>query len=488
MREVYSMPFSHEEIFSGEAGEKIPYHRMYGKQYCVPALTVYTPDELDELHTAAEAVDAIYSKVMRFIQRYMPDSFLEHPLGIHPGLIAAARMEAVTGGITRQDWIIGEAGLKCIENNTDTPTGIPESAALEHILIGRTEDHTWTAPSVHMDARIRDCFRSWLTFYAEQGLEGPVTFTSYGDHVEDRTNTAYLMERCREAGYEVLYAPLEELEIVPGEALYHQGCEIRLLYRLYPLEYLIGDRDETTDVDIGAALIELVREGQLGLMNPVQHVLMQSKGFMAALWSLYERNEQTPEYCGFTLFDEAEMEVISRYLLPTYFTAEPFEQSDVPYVAKSYWGREGRGTILLDHQAVQDQADVVDTNANKNADTATNTQAHSLSNLKRELESDITGDIPVVLNRYDDEDEEVTAYYANQPKVYQQLVPMEQAVIQTEDGEYHGYVLTGVFVIGGRFAGMLPRVGEKVTGDMAYYCAAAVREPMNDEEEKEWKS
>lgn len=464
MREVYSLPFSHEEIFSGEAGEQIPYHRMYGKQYCVPALTVYTPEELEELQTATEAVDAIYSKVMRFIQRYMPDSFLEHALGIHPGLITAARMEAVTGGITRQDWIIGEAGLKCIENNTDTPTGIPESAALESILIGRTEDQTWTAPSMHMDARIADCFRSWLSFYAEQGLEGPVTFTSYGDHIEDRTNTAYLMERCREAGYEVLYAPLEELEIVPGEALYHQGREIRLLYRLYPLEYLIGDRDETTGVDIGAALIELVREGQLGLMNPVQHVLMQSKGFMAAIWSLYERNEQTPEYCGFTLFDEAEMEVISRYLLPTYFTAEPFEQSDVPYVAKSYWGREGRGTILLDHQA------------------------DSLSHVERQLESDITGDIPVVLNKEDDEDEEVAAYYENQPKVYQQLVPMEQAVIQTEDGEYSGYLLTGVFVIGGRFAGMLPRVGEKVTGDMAYYCAAAVREPMNDEEEKEWKS
>lgn len=471
MREVYSMPFSHEEIFSGEAGEQIPYHRMYGKQYCVPTLTIYTPEELGELRAATEAVDGIYIKVMRFIQRYMPDSFLEHPLGIHPGLIPAARMEAVTGGITRQDWIIGEAGLKCIENNTDTPTGIPESAALESILIGRTEDQAWTAPSMHMDARIQDCFRSWLSFYAEQGLEGPVTFTSYGDHVEDRTNTVYLMERCREAGYEVLYAPLEELEIVQGEALYHQGREIRLLYRLYPLEYLIGDRDEATGVDIGAALIELVREGRLGLMNPVQHVLMQSKGFMAAIWSLYERNEQTPEYCGFTLFDEAELEVISRYLLPTYFTAEPFEQSDVPYVAKSYWGREGRGTLLLDHNEVQEPVDVVDTNRDTGTDKNTN-----------------TADGSTLLNKEDDEDEEVAAYYENQPKIYQQLVPMEQAVIQTEDGEYSGYLLTGVFVIGGRFAGMLPRVGEKVTGDMAYYCAAAVREPLNDEEEKEWKS
>ncbi|MDQ0723738.1 glutathionylspermidine synthase [Paenibacillus sp. W4I10] len=457
MRQVVQLPFSHEEVFQGETEQQIPYHRMYGKQYCVPALTVYSPSEVQELRTAAEAVDGIYCKVMRFIQQYMPDSFLEHQLGIHPGLIPAARMEMVTGGITRQDWIIGEAGPKCIENNTDTPTGIPEAAALENILVGLAEPAALTAPSAEMDARIQACFKMWLEFYAEQGLQGPVTFTSFGEHVEDRTNTEYLMRRCQEAGYEVFYAPLDELEIVPGEALYHRGREINLLYRLYPLEYLIDDRDETTGVDIGAALLELVREGRLGLMNPVQHVLMQSKGFMAAIWSLYERNEQTPEYCGFTLFDGAEMDVISRYLLPTYFSAEPFELNATPYVAKSYWGREGRGTLLLDGSAVQEEE-----------------SAHD-STLK-------------VKDQAKEDEEEITAYYENQPKIYQQLVPMEQVVIETENGAYSGYLLTGVFVIGGRLAGVLPRVGEKVTGDMAYYCAATVRERMNDEEEKEWRT
>lgn len=217
-------------------------------------------------------------------------------------------------------------------------------------------------------------------------------------------------------------------------------------------------------MDIGVALLDLVREGRLGLMNPVQHVLMQSKGFMAAIWSLYERNEQTPEYCGFTLFDEAEMDVISRYLLPTYFSAEPFELSAIPYVAKSYWGREGRGTLLLDGET----------------DNAFGKQDIEYS-LSEKLESNLATGAT-------DEDEEITAYYENQPKIYQQLVPMEQAVIETKDGAYSGYLLTGVFVIGGRLAGILPRVGEKVTGDMAYYCAATVRERMNDEEEKEWRT
>jgi hypothetical protein len=68
----------------------------------------------------------------------------------------------------------------------------------------------------------------------------------------------------------------------------------------------------------------------------------------------------------------------------------------------------------------------------------------------------------------------IAAYYEGQPKIYQRLWPMQSAEVQTEEGLFHGYVLTGIFVIGGRFAGVLPRIGEKVTGDMAYYCAAAV--------------
>lgn len=75
MRQVVQLPLSHEEVFQGETEQQIPYHRMYGKQYCVPALTVYSPSEMQELRAAAEAVDGIYCKVMRFIQQYMPDSF-----------------------------------------------------------------------------------------------------------------------------------------------------------------------------------------------------------------------------------------------------------------------------------------------------------------------------------------------------------------------------------------------------------------------------
>ncbi|MNN39207.1 Glutathionylspermidine synthase [compost metagenome] len=74
----------------------------------------------------------------------------------------------------------------------------------------------------------------------------------------------------------------------------------------------------------------------------------------------------------------------------------------------------------------------------------------------------------------DDEELEIRSYYNNQPKIYQQQVSLEEAAILTEDGPYSGYLLTGAYVIGGKYSGLLPRIGGQITGDMAFFCPAVV--------------
>ncbi len=473
MRTIRQMPYDHDELFNGEISCRIPYHRMYGKSYCVPALTMYEETELTELQAAAEAVHSIYRKVQHFVQRYMPDEYLVERLGIHPGLLRAARMEVAPDGITRQDWIVGEAGIKCIENNTDTPTGIPEAAYLEGKLLeilneggGSREDTALVGPSSGMDEAIRCAMTDLIHFYSSRGLGTKVYFTCYDWHIEDQTNTKYIMRLCEQAGFEVVYAPLEELEIIPGEGLYHRGESIYILYRLYPLEYLIDDREEDTGLEVGQALMDMVADGKIGLINPPQHMITQSKGFTATVWSLHERNEQTPEFCGFRLFDDRELEVIRTYLLPTYFEPTVFVQNKEPYVAKGIWGREGKGTHLFEPADTENKLEV-----------PVLTEPALTEQWAKLVPSNDSGDpneADVPLTPEQEEAAHIAAYYESQPKIYQRLWPMQSAEVQTEEGLYHGYVLTGVFVIGGRFAGILPRIGEKVTGDMAYYCAAAV--------------
>lgn len=57
---------------------------------------------------------------------------------------------------------------------------------------------------------------------------------------------------------------------------------------------------------------------------------------------------------------------------------------------------------------------------------------------------------------------------------------MEPVSVTTTEGTFDGYLLTGAFVIGGQFAGLLPRIGGKVTDNLACYCAAAVDPSVSD--------
>ncbi|WP_195574178.1 glutathionylspermidine synthase family protein [Paenibacillus sp. 1001270B_150601_E10] len=437
MASIMNLPYKHDEVFQGEVAARIPYHRMYGKQYCLPSLTVLESHESQAIAEAAYWVDRIYWKVLRFVQRYMPDTFLIEQLGLHPALIDSARIEVPFHGVSRQDWILHEHGLKCIENNTDTPTGIPETAYLAEALVEGYTDYC--TASKDMRNHIQQAFRHLIDYYQQQGLDGGIAFTCYDSHLEDLTNTMYLLHAVEELGYPAFFVPLDQLEIIPGEGLYVEGKQISILYRLYPLEYLVHDRDEIHDRPVGEDLLELIMNGKLGIMNPPQSMITQSKGFMALIWSLYEHYEETTRLCGFELFEEKELQRIPLYFLPTYFDPSVFQLSHIPYVEKSYWGREGKGTAIFGGDGILE-----------------------LSEWGAEQE----------------EQADIRDYYTNQPKIYQQHHPMTELELITEEGPYTGSLLLGAYVIGGQYAGLLPRIGGKITGDMAYYCPAAVEKPL----------
>lgn len=435
MQRILPLALTHDELFQGELAQRIPYHRMYGKQYCLPSVTCYTQSEYKELQAASEQIDQIYWKALRFVQQHLPDDFVTQQLGIHPSLISAARKETPTHGVSRQDWIVTKQGMKCIENNTDTPTGIPETAYLAKAIISRYTPHQAAAEG--MNDALAAAFDKLIAHYRSEGLSGTIACTCYDWHVEDKCNTEYVMQAIRQLGYPVIFVPLDELTIIEGDGLFGNGERIDILYRLYPLEYLIHDTEEETGLPVGKALMKLVEQGRLALINPPQSIITQSKGFMALIWALYERNEQSTAVLGYPLFEEAEVSAIQTYLLPTYFEETVFVQEQIPYVSKSYWGREGKGTALYAGDGT--------------------------------LETEEWG-----MQEDEEESEEIKHYYRSQQKIYQQRFTMEETLVHTEAGLFHGFLLTGAYVIGGKFAGLLPRVGSKITGDMAYYCPAAV--------------
>lgn len=442
---VYPLPVSHEALFSGKRGEQIPYHRMYGKEYCVSAVIYYAEKEVELLRKASVEVDQIYQKVLRLVQRVLPDPVLINQLAVHPALIPAARMEVPFHGISRQDWILLPEGPKLIENNTDTPTGIPETSFLAGSIL---KDFTTSIdPSKSMNDSIRSAFARLIDFYRECGLTGEIAFTCYEWHGEDVRNTRYLMEQVQEAGYPAWFAPLEELEIQRDRGLFHNGKKIDILYRLYPLEYLVHDTDED-GFPTGEAILSLVEQKKLALINPTQSIISQSKGFLALIWSLYEKNDWLSTMWGLksAFFSPEECDTIHRFLLPAYFEDQPFRKSGTPWVSKVLFGREGKGTVLY------------------TADGYPET-------------------VPFEHNADHEEDLATKTYYSEQPRIYQRRVAMERVCVPTETGPFDGFLLTGAFIIGGSFAGLLPRIGGQVTGNMAYFAPAAIQRDNNPKEQ-----
>ena len=183
---------------------------------------------------------------------------------------------------------------------------------------------------------------------------------------------------------------------------------------MYPLEYLIDDVDDKGN-PIGKLFLHHIATGKVKVINPPSAMIIQSKTILAIIWELFESKS--------ILLTKQDRETIEKYFLPTYFTPEPFEKHQIPYVCKPVWGREGGGVSIVEpHQCIEDK----------------------------------------------------TPYYYTQPKIYQQYMEMPDQTIGTWDGNYVGKLLFGSHVIGGQPAGLFLRVGEKITGNLSMFMGITV--------------
>lgn len=433
---VMPIPLQHDDVFAHSA-PIVPHHRIDGVQYALPALIAYPAQTIAKLAHASEAVDRVFWKAMRFVQRYVTDATLTRQLGIHYTLCDAVRMEWRTHGIARQDWIVTDDHCVCIEINSDTPSGVPETAVLTQTVIDKAHQlglmPSWYNPSASMTPCIDRAFDALLEEIRLMTTNVRTIYcTCVGHSIEDVANTTYVASRLQSIGYETVFIPIESLRIRPYDGLYDGNTRIDVLYRLYPLEYIALEHDENT-YPIGTALIDLITSGKLIVLNPPQCLLTQSKGMMALVWSLYAHHDTYAQRFQWKtpLFTDAERDTIKRYLLPSTHSPQYFIDRNIPYVTKSFFGREGHGTTISTHAP------------------------------------------PVSRD----------PYYDAQPKMYQQYVEMPTATVPTDLGDYTGHVLTGVFVIGRTFAGILPRIGTKITDNTAYFCPAVVLDGIPTKED-----
>lgn len=304
----------------------------YGQEYGLASLHEISLSFRRELAFASEALGEIFHKVVAVVQQG-EDSLLQE-LGLPEATWEAVRLaipESVTL-IGRFDFAQTPEGLKMLEFNSDTPTGIVEAfyANGQACDFFGIED-----PNQGMEQDLQEGFQSMVAGYPQK--RDHIVFSALGWHEEDAGTTRYLMDRSR---LPAQFVPLEDLQVEEGGLV--AKTDTRLLpvdvwFRLHPLEMLVQDRD-SDGYPTGVRLLELITAGKVISINPPGAFIAQTKALQALVWNLHEKGQ---------FFSPAEHHIIDTYMLPTYM--ENRFQGESPYVVKPIFGREGGAVVL--HEA-----------------------------------------------------------------------------------------------------------------------------------------
>lgn len=211
--------------------------------------------------------------------------------------------------------------IKLIEFNADTATCIPETGIVQ-----------WA----HLKANGLDEASQFNTLYESlvenfqllRNLNSDLTPTllisTLQGFPEDETNVQVLGEAAKEAGFDVEYAYVEDVEFSPSEGIFRQNAQngnferFDFWFKLVPWEFIGWEEPDLSDL-----LTQIVRNRKAVIINPAYTLLFQSKAILKVLW---ERNPGHP------------------LLLPTYNTPP----AGIPSVAKVMFGREGANVEILD--------------------------------------------------------------------------------------------------------------------------------------------
>ncbi|PMD97516.1 glutathionylspermidine synthase [Siphonobacter sp. BAB-5405] len=221
--------------------------------------------------------------------------------------------------------------IKLIEFNADTATCIPETGIVQWAHL--------KANGLDEAAQFNTLYESLVeNFEILRNLNSDLTPTllvsAMRDTPEDDANVQVIGEAAKEAGFDVEYAYVDEVEFSPSEGLFRQNPQngtferFDFWFKLVPWEYIAWEEPDLADI-----LTQVVKNRKTVIINPAYTLLFQSKAILKVLWEL---NPNHP------------------LLLQT--QAQPL--AGKASVRKVLFGREGANVEILDPQGkATDQAE-----------------------------------------------------------------------------------------------------------------------------------
>ena len=213
----------------------------------------------------------------------------------------------------------GSQEIKLIEFNADTATCLPETAVVQYAHL--------RANGLDETQQVNAVFEALVAQFTEikaqnDDLTPTLLLSAMRDSAEDDANVALLGEAAREAGFEVAFAYIDEVEFSATDGIYQftNGAFTRFdfWFKLIPWEYIGNDEPELAGI-----LTQIVQQRKAVILNPAYALLLQSKYMLKVLWELFPHH-------------------------PLLLETDTQPLAGKPCVEKVLFGREGANVRILD--------------------------------------------------------------------------------------------------------------------------------------------
>lgn len=283
------------------------FHSLDGTYWNEAACYRFSADEIDEIEAAAAELQRLCRAAVGF--------------ALANDLWEALRIPPEHAEWIRASWRKGEPSLygrfdlcydgrhppRLLEYNADTPTSLVEAAIAQWHWLQELHPDEDQFNSLH-----ERLIERWKTLAGS--LRQPVHFACVRDSEEDRVNLEYVADTALQAGIDARFIHVEDIGLDAGGAFIDlAGRRIETLFKLYPWEWMLGEKFGPSLPSSGTAFIE-----------PPWKAALSNKALLPLLWELFPGHPN---------------------LLPAYFEAAPLGGR---YAAKPIFSREGADIVLHD--------------------------------------------------------------------------------------------------------------------------------------------
>ncbi|MCP9765376.1 glutathionylspermidine synthase family protein [Lacihabitans soyangensis] len=175
--------------------------------------------------------------------------------------------------------------IKLIEFNADTATCIPETAIIQWASLKANGFDD----SLQFNTLYESLVEAIESLREEnQEFHPSLLISTMAGFPEDDTNMEILAEAAKEAGFDVAFENIENVDFSPAEGIFKHSLadgsftKYDFWFKLIPWEFIAWDEPELCKI-----ITDICMDKKAVVLNPAYTMLFQSKGILKVLWDLF---------------------------------------------------------------------------------------------------------------------------------------------------------------------------------------------------------